>query len=364
MKENSSTNRISEGADDLHIVYPTPDRTGPALLLFIYVVILATCHYVCHRTPGSLFSDYNWFVIPMCLLGDAGLIAFFLWSGSVKSPVFISMDGTVRQGVSIWKFPGAMTALVVKTGGAKAPPRYSIDLRYGPAAVRLAGGTTEGQTIGMAVQINRWSQQRIQGTSDPFDSRKANSPVSWGIYYSGLLIVMFFIGASLSDSGTYLNEHAKPGVWAKVLAVIFALLAAGVTGMRWKTFTRAGIRRGAVIMLAEVAIATLLILASGSIVAHSAQTLETTLTPGAVTSFDAPLSLTTTTQGKGCHRYVLFDDPSLGRVIRYCDPHSLEYWSKAAHVQVTEQRNDLGVHILSVDRASAEQSESLPATVR
>lgn len=364
MKENPSTNRISEGADNLHIAYSTSDRIEPALLLFIYVAILATCHYVWHTTHGSLFSDYNWLVIPISLLGDAGLIAFFLWSGSVKSMVSISMDGTVRQGVAIWKFPGPMTALVAKTGGTKAPPRYWIDLRYGPAAVRLAGGTTEGQTIGMAVQINRWSQRRIHGTSDRFDSRKANSPVSWDIYYSVLLILMFFIGAAFSGNGTYLNVHAKPGAWAKVSTAIFALLVAGVTGMRWKTFASAGIRRGAVIMLAEVAIAMLLVLASGAIVARSAQALETILTPGAVATFDAPLSLTTTTHGKGCHRYLLFDDPSLGRVIQYCDPHSLEYWSKATHVRVTEQRNDLGVQILSVDGASAEQSEPLPATVR
>jgi len=352
MKENSSASRISEGLDELHIAYSTSGRVEPALLLLIYVAILAAGHYIWHTTPSLLFSDANWLVIPMCLLGDAGLIALCLWSGSVKSPVSISVDGTVRHGVATWKFPGPMTALVGKTGGIKAPPRYWIDLRYGPAAARLPGDVTEGQTIGMAAQINRWSRQRVQGTSDPFDSAKATDPVNWGVYYFVLLIAMFLIGSAFSDNGTYLNVHAKPGVWAKVSVVIFALLVAAAIGTRWKAFASAGIRRGAIILLAEVAIAVLLVLAGGAIGGHSAQALEAAFTPGTVVTFDAPLRLTATTQGKGCHRYLRFADPSLGRVIQYCDPHSLEYWSKATHAKVTQEQNDLGVRILSVDGAS------------
>jgi hypothetical protein len=352
MKEDSTTNRVSERADGLHITYPASECVEPALLLFIAIAILATCHYFWYRAHASLFSDYNWFLIPICLLGDAGLIALFLWSGSLRSPVSISMDGTVREGVAIWKFPGPMTALVAKVGGAKAPTRYWIDLRYGLAKVRLPGDVTEGRTIGMTVQINRWSQHRIQGTSDPSDSRKAQSPVSWGSYLSILTVIMLFIGSAYSDNGTYLNVHTKPAAWAKVSAVIFALLVAGAIGMRWRTFASAGIRRGTVILLAEIAIALLLALGSGAIAAHSAQTLEMSVTPGTVAAFHAPLNLTATTHGKGCHRYLLFADPSLGRVVRYCDHHSPEYWSSATRVKVTEERNDLGVRILSVDGAT------------
>jgi hypothetical protein len=363
MKENSSTSRICEGSDDLRIAYSISDRVEPALLLCVYAAMLATGHYIWHRSDGSPFSDHSWFLMPMCLLGDAGLIAFFLWTGSIKSPVSINMDGTVRQGVAVWKFPGPMTALVAKTGGGKAPPRYWIDLRYGPAAVRLTGDTTEGQTIGTAAQINRWSRLRIQGISDPFDSRNATQPISWGVYLIALLIAVFFINVAFGNNGTYLNLQAQPGAWAKASAVIFTLLVAGATGMRWKAFANAGIRRGAVVVLAEVAIAALFVLASGAIGGHSAQVLETAFMPGTVVTFDAPLNLTRTTQGKGCHRYLWFEDPSLGRVIRYCDPHSLEYWSKATRVEVTEARNDLGIRILSVNSARTEPSDSSPATI-
>jgi hypothetical protein len=357
MKENSGTTQLSESSGELRIAYSTSDRVGLALLLFIFMAILATCHYFWHRAHSSLFSDESWLLIPMCLLGDAGLIAFFLWSGSLKSPVSISIDGAVRQGIAIWKFPGPMTALVAKVGGSKGPPRYWIDLRYGPAAVRFAGGTTEGETIGMSVQINRWNKQRIQGTPDPFDSRKAAAPVSWAGYYLALLFTVGFIGVVFGGQGTYLKVDAQPGAWAKVAAAILAILLAAVAGMRWRTFATAGIRRGAVVLLAEVAITMLLALASGAVGGHVAQALETALAPGRVSTFEAPLSLTVTTRGKGCHRYVVFEDPSLGRVIQYCDPHSLEYWGNATLIQVTEKQNDLGVHILSVDVTPAEQSE-------
>jgi hypothetical protein len=353
VKENSSTNRISEGPDGLHIAYPASERVGLALLLFICVAILAACHYVWYRTHGSPFSGSNGLVIAICLLGDAGMIALVFWSGSVKSPVSISVDGTVRQGVALWKFPGPMTALVSKTGGSKAPPRYWIDLRYGPAVARLTGDTAEGQTIGMAAQINRWSQQRIPGTSDPFDFRKATSPLNWGIYYCWLLLVVFLITIEIGGDGNYLNTHAKPDVWAKVSAAIFVLLVVGATGMKWRSYASAGIRRGAVVLLAEVAIAVLIVLGSEAIGAHSVQALEMILSPGAVATFDAPLILTATTHGgKGCHRYLLFDDPAIGRAIKYCDYHPLEYWSRATRVRVTEKRNDFGVRIISVDGAS------------
>jgi hypothetical protein len=245
-----------------------------------------------------------------------------------------------------------MTALVSTTGGGKGPPAYWLDLRYGPASVRFRGGYTEGQTIGMSVQINRWIQQRVQGTQDPFDIRTARSPMSLAGFSWVFLTLAGLIGAVVSDSGTYLNEQAQLGSWGKVAAIVVALIVASVTGMRWKAFSNAGVQRGAAILLAEGAIAALIILAAGAIAAHSAQVLQVTTARGSIASFDAPLNLTRTTRGKGCHRYLRFVEPSLDRVIQYCDPHSLEYWSDATHVQVTERRNDLGVQIISVDGAS------------
>jgi hypothetical protein len=351
MEKYSGADFISESSDNLSIVYPASDRILQIVFLLIYLAILVIFHCIWYRTSISLFSDREWLTIPACLAGDAGLLGLFLWSGS-KSTVAINMDGTVRHGVAKWKFPGRMTALVSKTGGTKGPPAYWLDLRYGPASLRFRGGNTEGQTIGMSVQINRWIQQRVQGTQDPFDIRTARSPISLANFSWIFLILAVLIGAGLSDSGTYLNEQAQLGSWGKVAATVVALIVASVTGIRWKAFASAGIQRGVVILLAEGAIAALIILASGAIAARSAQTLEVSTARGSIASFDAPLYLTRTTRGKGCHRYLRFLDPSLGRMIQYCDPHSFEYWSDATHVQVTERRSDLGVQIISVDGAS------------
>lgn len=121
-----------------------------------------------------------------------------------------------------------------------------------------------------------------------------------------------------------------------------------VTVMRWKNFAEAGIRRSARIMLTEAALTILIALGSAAYGGHLAQTLEATYAPGVIDTFDAPLRLTPTTTGKGCRRYLIFDDPSLGQVVRYCDPHPLEYWRQATRVLVTERQTDLGIHILSV----------------
>ena len=352
MQSNPRTPRFSESADALHIAYPTADRVGLALLSLIGAAILAVSHYLWQTTHASLFSNNNWVVIPICLLGDAGLIAFVLWSGSLKSTVSIRTDGAVQEGIGRWKFPGVMTALVVKTGGPRSAHRWWIDLRYGQATVRLPGDTTEGQTIGMSAQINQWCQHRVQGVADPFDVRETKLAISWSHYLSVFAFIALLISVASAGQNIYLNAQAKPAVWAKVSVAIFALSVGGAAAVRWAAFAKAGVRRGAGIVLAEVAIALLLILGGGAIVAHSVQRLEVSVTPGVVTTFDAPLSSTATTQGKGCHRYVVFDDPLVGGAIRYCDPYPLEYWSRSTRVRVTQSQNDIGVHILSVDRAT------------
>jgi hypothetical protein len=166
-----------------------------------------------------------------------------------------------------------------------------------------------------------------------------------------MLIVCLAVGV-FARNDVYLDEHATAGTWAKMSTAILLLLVASATGIRWRTFARAGVQRGAGILLTEGAIAMLLALGSGAIAARAAQTLETSVTLGAVSTFEAPLIPTVRRTGKGCHRYLTFNDPSLGRFIQYCDPHSPEYWNNATRVRVTQNRNDLGVHILSIDGAT------------
>lgn len=133
MKENSSSIEISENSERLLITYPTSSRLEPTLLLFFYAVILAACHYFWYQTASSLFSERNAWLIPACLLGDAGLIFFFFRIRHFRSDVSIDRDGTVRQGFATWKFPGPMTARVAKGGGGRGPMLYWIELRYGRA---------------------------------------------------------------------------------------------------------------------------------------------------------------------------------------------------------------------------------------
>lgn len=283
-------------------------------------------------------------LIPLSVLGSAGILAYVLISGTAMSPITVNTDGTVNAGIAMWKFPGQLTALASKTGHAQ----NWIDLRYGSAMIRLPGDVTEGLTIYLADQINRWSKDRIRGVADPFEPSKAKRTMHWGVYYWMFLVIVVVLGNGAGDYATYLNVNAPFGTWATVSILIFSGLMVMAASIRWGALVRTGVRRGRGIWVAEVAVVGLLILGGGAIVGRCAQVIETIAKSETLVTFDAPLRLTKTTQGKGCHRDFILDEPSLGRTILYCDPHSLEYWKGATGVRVTELRGQFGLRITSI----------------
>lgn len=98
-----------------------------------------------------------------------------------------------------------------------------------------------------------------------------------------------------------------------------------------------------------------MILGACAIVGRYAQIFEMLATPAKSTSIDEPLRLTKTTTGKGCHRFLILEEPSLGRTIQYCDPHTLDYWNGIEDVQVSQSSNALGIRIGSIDRIDRPQ---------
>lgn len=349
MNKDSSSIQVSEEPSELIISYSTSSRLESTALLAICLIALAMCYYLLYRSPTSIFSDNDWLLIPMCLFGSAWLIALVLRSGTAKSPITINTDGMVSAGIATWKFPGRATVFASKTGRTTAPS-YWIDFRYGSATIRLPGGVTEGSTMGVAAQINRWSRDRIQGTADPFESGKVKFSVDWGSCYFIFMIVVAMSGVVVGGDGIYLDTNAPFGSWAKISILIFSGLMVVGAGIRWAALIRAGVRRGLGIWTAEVLVAMLLILGGGAIVGHFAQAGEMRVTENTQITFGVPLHLTRTTTGKGCHRFILIEEPSLGHSIKYCDPHSLEYWNGITEVRVGEQKNQLGIRITSVDR--------------
>jgi hypothetical protein len=353
MSKKSGVIQVSEDPSKLIISYSASSRIESALQLGICLIALAMCHYLLYKSQASIFSD-NWLLIPICLLGDAGLITLILRSGTAKSPVFIHANGIVGAGIATWRFPGPMTALANKTGRSQAP-RCWIDLRYGSTTIRLPGDITEGLTIGVATQINKWSQRRIYGATDSSESCKVKPVIDLELYFQTMFMaIIAIICIATIGNSTYLGVNAPFGSWAKVFVLVFSSLTVGAVGIRWRSLIETEVRRGLGIWIAEAAVVTLLILGGGAIAGYCGQAIEVRLAANTPVTFDSPLKLTeTTTGGKGCHRYLILEDPSLDRQIRYCDPYSLGYWNGATKVRVAELRSQLGVRITSIERVTS-----------
>ncbi|MGG1949185.1 hypothetical protein AB1286_30975 [Trinickia sp. NRRL B-1857] len=351
MNQDFSSIRVSEVPSGLVVSHSRASRFESIGLVAVCLAALVLSYYLSYLSPPSIFSN-DWSLIPICFLGSAGLIALVLRSGTAKSTITIGIDGTIRAGIATWKFPGPITAIAQKTGGPRAPS-YWLDFRYGSATVRLPGGTTEGSTMGAAVQINRWSRARVHGAVDPFESEMLKPATSWGTYCGIFLTALVILSVVNQRNGAFLNPHAPLGPWARISLVVFSVLVAIAGGIRWSALKRMGVGRGPGVWAAEIAVTVLLILGGGAIVTRDAQSIEMGAAAATPLTFDAQLHLTKTTTGKGCHRYVILEEPSLAGPVRYCDPHPLAYWNAASEVRVTELRNNFGIQIIEVDRADS-----------
>ncbi len=347
MNKNSRSSQLIEEPDRLVVSYSASARAEPALLFSIFCIVLSVCHYFLYQAQVTILSG-EWELIPICLFGNAGLLIFLIRSGTIKSAAHISSDGTVRQGIGSWAFPGPMAASPITIGGKS--PVYWINLRYGSSTIRLPGDETEGGTIGLAAQINRWVKLRISGMAGSSEASKSPPAINAAVCYVSVMVLTAILGEVASGGHCYLNAQAKIGSWAKVSISIFTALAVIGACIRWSTIARSAIRRGSGVWVVDVAITLLMILGGCSIVGHYAQIFEMRATPATVSFIDEPLRLTKTTTGKGCHRFLILREPSLDKTIQFCDPYAADYWRGVEDVRIDQSSNAFGIHIESIKR--------------
>ena len=104
--------------------------------------------------------------------------------------------------------------------------------------------------------------------------------------------------------------------------------------------------------MTEIVIASLITLGALAVVAHEARRFEMVATSMDPAVIDQPLVLTAATAGKGCHRFLILAEPSLGETVRYCDPRNIRYWDGATGVRVRQSSNMFGVHVEPVEHIS------------
>jgi hypothetical protein len=342
--------RLSEDVNGLTISYARSDRLELAALftLAAAIVIWASSFFFADRP--TLFS-WNWWLIPICLFGYAALLLFLFRSGMFKSPLHINQDGSVRQGIWTWQFPGPMRAMSTKVEGKV--PHYVVELRYGATKIRYQGGDTEGSTIGVVIRANRWIESRVHGRPDTSSRDKKISGDGWLLRACMVFGLCMPFCEMIGGDGYYLDGQAPYGTWAFKAVLLFAALAIGALGVRLSQILANEIKVGSTVWLTEICIASLVMLGLSAAVGHYAQLFEMRETPGVLSIVDQPLNLTDTTSGKGCHRYLILYEPSLKQSVQYCDWQDLRYWDGATGVRVRQSGNAFGLRIESVERISA-----------
>jgi len=340
----------TESDNHLTIHYSRSSRIDLAVAFVLIAAALGIVSGFSYLRRTILLTE-DWFVLPICLFGAASLVLFLFRTGMLKSPLRIDSDGLVRHGMWSWQFPGPMRAAPFKVSGKN--PRYLLALRYGATELRYPAGDTEGSTIAIAAKANLWIAERIHGQPDTPDSNKGLPAANWAMRLS--IFVLFFtpvLEAIASGSGYYLDDRVAYGTWAQRAALVFTALTAALLGQRLLQTYVSEVKAGSAVWMTEILVASLMTLGAVAIIAHEAQRFEligTSMTP---TLIDQPLVLTRTTTGKGCHRFLILREPSLGETVQYCDPRSIRYWDGAIGVRVRQSGNAFGIHVEAVERIS------------
>jgi hypothetical protein len=341
---------IAEEIDGLTLTYSRGDAYQSFLCLFAIAAFFALMGYVAWLARAGLFSS-GWLLLPVSL-GGGGLLLFVLCSGGLlRAPVRFTIDGSIRQAIWAWRYPGPFSVLPLKISGKR--PRFQIELRYGQVSQRLAGSPEEGQVIAAAARLNEWSRSRIIGM--PPDTATVRRTRDWTLFLGTCCVLwaalplanLLFFGESY-----YLDGRANCGNWALASMEAFAVLA--LASLMWVLVRKANgpVRANAAVWLTEIAAALLVMAGTTTVVGRYAQIAQMYATPWDSFVSEQPLQLQIKQSGKGCRRFLILQEPTLGHAIKYCDGLGAKYWSDATAVRVYQSANRFGLHIDSVQKVS------------
>lgn len=343
---------MSTTSDGIVLTYPLSMRIESVVLFTLTALLVCLLHcLILRRIPGMLSGD--WYLLPACLAADCLLLRMLLANGACRSPAYLKADGTVRQGLLFWKFPGppiAESQIPRVRASHYLANRYMIGLRWSSDQIRIPGGVTEASTIGMVAQLNKWASVSGRSEMNTTANAYAKRPVNWPLRLCVAMVAAWIVWGALSGVGdVMLMSNAPLGQIAIYATSVFAALAVVTIVFREYLLWLAGAR--GYTLYVECLFAILAALACGVMVTNYAQGLQFFAEPVTRSSQVQPVNIIQTHASKGCQNELDVTESLLGVTVTPCIDDQLAYWKSAKAVRVHESRNMFGVRIDSFERA-------------
>ena len=331
-------------------------------ITLVYIVLLAALFWLfpdmTSRAPAIFGDDKSWlrflFLTLLCSLLPGGFLGLReIFSGYALS---ISADGWVKCGGAAWRFPGPMTVRSVMPLGL-GKTKETLELTYGAFGLRLDGCASNDLTRDFARRMTQWARSRIGGIPDP--GRARGSDMGNLSTPSRFLPLVFFVSFFVwlrPDGGFFRGYFLSTAAASSRLALgavaMFAVAAFLGIGQRWLRLARREIKAGALVWASEVLTALLLLIPCGMTVFGLGQILALRMHPAQEITLRQTVKTWTSSKGMNCRRYILIDEPSLGRSVNYAayEPECDRGWKDQATVEIRQAQSELGVRILSVRR--------------
>jgi len=342
--EHKQSIRFTETAQGAEFIYSLGSRIETGLVLFMLVGLLSLWSAVILINTPSVLDPNGWTLGLVPLFAFAAL-RMLVRTGVFRSPVVLTVDGTVRQGGIGWKFPALPSAESVREGSRGAS--YFIVLRGGSTQIRVPGGDTENATATAAMHFNQWRLQRTGGSRDYLAQSRGSSAQSWPVYLAVVLGLATLAGNIVFDSSySDLRSTAPIAHWAAVMATSVVCVGILTTALRLKYFSNEGALAGT--LTVEAVSGLLLTLAISISAVYLGQCVQFWVTPVTHRTVELPLDLVHSSNRKGCQTDLTIRDTASALNTKVCVDRSLESFQNAQTVQVNIAENGYGVAVESV----------------